>query len=259
MGAERIFVARLVGLAVFGPDGERIGKVRDLVAALRVDASPPRVLGAGGRAGHPPADLRADAAGHHDRPRRGHAGHRLGQPARVRRSAPTRRCWSASCSTPRSGCVDDRRGDRRRRRGHRADPLAGLGRQPAGRAGPPPRVRPARARCRCVPWRAVTGLTLVRPAGHRRAAVGVRDHAPGRRRRRAAELPEKRQFEVDRRARRRAARRRVRGAVRVRPAGAARATWTPSGPRTCSRRCPPTTPPTCCTSCPTPSPTRCWR
>jgi flagellar motility protein MotE (MotC chaperone) len=34
-----------VGLAVFGPDGERIGKVRDLVATLRVDASPPRVLG----------------------------------------------------------------------------------------------------------------------------------------------------------------------------------------------------------------------
>jgi len=45
MGTERVFVARLVGLAVFGPDGERVGKVRDLVAALRVDASPPRVLG----------------------------------------------------------------------------------------------------------------------------------------------------------------------------------------------------------------------
>jgi Mg/Co/Ni transporter MgtE len=45
MGAERVYVARLVGLAVFGPDGERIGKVRDLVASLRVDASPPRVLG----------------------------------------------------------------------------------------------------------------------------------------------------------------------------------------------------------------------
>jgi Mg/Co/Ni transporter MgtE len=41
----RVFVARLVGLAVFGPDGERIGKVRDVVASLRVDANPPRVLG----------------------------------------------------------------------------------------------------------------------------------------------------------------------------------------------------------------------
>jgi Mg/Co/Ni transporter MgtE len=45
MGIDRVFVARLVGLAVFGPDGERIGRVRDLVAALRVDTSPPRVLG----------------------------------------------------------------------------------------------------------------------------------------------------------------------------------------------------------------------
>src|ERR671916_3271354 len=45
MGTDRIFVARLTGLAVFGPDGERIGKVRALVASLRVDASPPRVLG----------------------------------------------------------------------------------------------------------------------------------------------------------------------------------------------------------------------
>jgi Mg/Co/Ni transporter MgtE len=35
----------MVGLAVFGPDGERIGKVRDAVVALRVDDSPPRVLG----------------------------------------------------------------------------------------------------------------------------------------------------------------------------------------------------------------------
>src|SRR3712207_1163685 len=45
MGASRVFVARLQGLAVFGPDGERVGKVRDVVASLRVDASPPRVLG----------------------------------------------------------------------------------------------------------------------------------------------------------------------------------------------------------------------
>lgn len=45
MGTDRVFVARLVGLPVFGPDGERVGKVRDLAATLRVDASPPRVLG----------------------------------------------------------------------------------------------------------------------------------------------------------------------------------------------------------------------
>ena len=45
MAPTRVFVARMVGLAVFGPDGERIGKVRDAVVSLRVDANPPRVLG----------------------------------------------------------------------------------------------------------------------------------------------------------------------------------------------------------------------
>ena len=42
MAPARVFVARMVGLAVFGPDGERIGKVRDVVASLRVDDNPPR-------------------------------------------------------------------------------------------------------------------------------------------------------------------------------------------------------------------------
>lgn len=45
MATTRVFAARLVGLAVFGPDGESVGKVRDVVAALRVDNGPPRVLG----------------------------------------------------------------------------------------------------------------------------------------------------------------------------------------------------------------------
>jgi flagellar motility protein MotE (MotC chaperone)/sporulation protein YlmC with PRC-barrel domain len=45
MGTDRVYVARLIGLAVFGPDGERIGKVRDLVATLRLDSAPPRVIG----------------------------------------------------------------------------------------------------------------------------------------------------------------------------------------------------------------------
>jgi Mg/Co/Ni transporter MgtE len=41
----KVFVAQLVGLPVFGPDGESIGKLRDVVAMLRVDRHPPRVLG----------------------------------------------------------------------------------------------------------------------------------------------------------------------------------------------------------------------
>ncbi|MFC4004272.1 magnesium transporter MgtE N-terminal domain-containing protein [Prauserella oleivorans] len=42
---NRVFAAQLAGLPVFGPDGESIGKVRDLVAGLRLDQLPPRVLG----------------------------------------------------------------------------------------------------------------------------------------------------------------------------------------------------------------------
>nr|WP_026316513.1 CBS domain-containing protein [Actinokineospora enzanensis] len=44
-GMGKIFVAQLLGLPVFGPDGESIGRIRDLVAGLRVDGAPPRVLG----------------------------------------------------------------------------------------------------------------------------------------------------------------------------------------------------------------------
>jgi Mg/Co/Ni transporter MgtE len=42
---SKVFVARLAGLPVFGPDGESIGKLRDVVVSLRIDRSPPRVLG----------------------------------------------------------------------------------------------------------------------------------------------------------------------------------------------------------------------
>lgn len=45
MASARVFVARMAGLAVLGPDGEQIGKVRDVVVSLRVDNLPPHVLG----------------------------------------------------------------------------------------------------------------------------------------------------------------------------------------------------------------------
>lgn len=44
-GTSKVFVAQMVGLPVFGPSGESIGKIRDIVAALRLDRKPPRVLG----------------------------------------------------------------------------------------------------------------------------------------------------------------------------------------------------------------------
>jgi flagellar motility protein MotE (MotC chaperone)/sporulation protein YlmC with PRC-barrel domain len=43
--ATRIFIARLAGVAVFDPNGDPVGKVRDVVVALRTGTQPPRVLG----------------------------------------------------------------------------------------------------------------------------------------------------------------------------------------------------------------------
>jgi flagellar motility protein MotE (MotC chaperone)/sporulation protein YlmC with PRC-barrel domain len=42
---SRVFVARLVGLPIFDPQGDQVGKVRDVVVALRSEVSQPRVLG----------------------------------------------------------------------------------------------------------------------------------------------------------------------------------------------------------------------
>lgn len=44
-GAPRIFVSHLAGVPVFDPQGDQVGRVRDLVAMLRVGRRPPRLLG----------------------------------------------------------------------------------------------------------------------------------------------------------------------------------------------------------------------
>ena len=41
----RVFLARLVGLPIFDPQGDQVGKVRDVVVTLRTERSQPRVLG----------------------------------------------------------------------------------------------------------------------------------------------------------------------------------------------------------------------
>jgi flagellar motility protein MotE (MotC chaperone)/sporulation protein YlmC with PRC-barrel domain len=41
----RIYIARLAGVGVFDPNGDPIGRVRDVVVALRTGPQPPRVLG----------------------------------------------------------------------------------------------------------------------------------------------------------------------------------------------------------------------
>ena len=42
---SRIFAARLAGLPVFDPQGDQVGKVRDVVVVLRADVRQPRVVG----------------------------------------------------------------------------------------------------------------------------------------------------------------------------------------------------------------------
>jgi CBS domain-containing protein len=42
---SRVFVARMAGLPVFDPNGDQVGRVRDVVVALRIGRDAPRVLG----------------------------------------------------------------------------------------------------------------------------------------------------------------------------------------------------------------------
>ena len=42
---DRVFLARLSGIAVFDPGGDQLGRVRDAVTMLRADSQPPRVRG----------------------------------------------------------------------------------------------------------------------------------------------------------------------------------------------------------------------
>ena len=42
---SRVYVARLAGLPVYDPNGDQVGKVRDVVAMMRQGDQPPRVLG----------------------------------------------------------------------------------------------------------------------------------------------------------------------------------------------------------------------
>jgi len=43
--ATRVYAARLVGLPVFDPQGDQVGKVRDVVIVIRPGTNPPRVVG----------------------------------------------------------------------------------------------------------------------------------------------------------------------------------------------------------------------
>ena len=43
--ATRVFLARLAGIGVFDPNGDKVGKVRDAIVVLRIGSNPPRLTG----------------------------------------------------------------------------------------------------------------------------------------------------------------------------------------------------------------------
>ena len=43
--ATRVYVARLAGFAIFDPNGDQVGRVRDVVARMRTGGQPPQVVG----------------------------------------------------------------------------------------------------------------------------------------------------------------------------------------------------------------------
>ena len=230
MGVDRVFVARLVGLAVFGPDGERIGRVRDLVVALRVDASPPRVLGmlvelATRRRIFVPM-LRVTAVDPGAVTLATGSVSLRGFTQRPNETLLVGQLLDARVRLVDGGAevvVVDAAIEPTRTRDWVVGRLAV--RAPAARAVP---ARPDPDRALARGHRAVA----VRPAGHRGPAVGVRHDAPGRRRRGAALAAGEAPVRGDRRAGRRAAGRRVRGDVRRRTPGAA----VPPGRRAGGRR-----------------------
>ena len=44
-GASRVFIARLIGVSVFDPGGDQVGRIRDVLVTLREANRPPRVIG----------------------------------------------------------------------------------------------------------------------------------------------------------------------------------------------------------------------
>ena len=214
MGVDRVFVARLVGLAVFGPDGERIGRVRDLVVGLRVDASPPRVLGmvvelATRRRIFVPM-LRVTAVDP------GAVTLATGSVSlRGFTQRPNETLLVGQLLDARVRMVDD--GTEMIVVDAAIEPTRSRD-WVVGRLAvrPPRRGLSRRGQVQIVPWRAVTGLSLSDRQGTEGLLSVFETMRPGRRRRRPARAAGEAPVRGDRRAGRRAAGRRVRGDVRRR-------------------------------------------
>ena len=84
VAVNRVYAARLSGMVVLGPDGESIGRVRDVVISIGIGRQQPRVLGLVVELLTRRRIFVGSAEGHRDRSRRRHAddGQRVAAPVR---------------------------------------------------------------------------------------------------------------------------------------------------------------------------------
>ena len=238
----RVYVARLVGLPIFDPQGDQVGKVRDLVVAVRSEVHQPRVLGMVAEVfGRRRIFVPMTRVTNIDSGQVYTTG-LLNMRRFEQRPTETLVIGQMLDRTVRDPEQRRQRHGLRRRDGAGPQPRLGAlpGRHPGAHQGPAParpdpRRRVARRRGADRP-RGVAG----RDPPDRRAQ---RD-APRRRRQHAPRPAARASYGRGRRPRRRAPRRRPGGAARRRTRSRSSSSWTPSGPPTSSRRCRPTTPPT---------------
>ena len=212
---SRVYVARLVGLPIFDPQGDQVGKVRDLVVARPVRGQPAARARPGGRGVRSAADLRADDPGHQHRQRAG-LHDRAAQHAPLR-AAADRDAGRGPAVRPHGDRDGDGRDRHRLRRRHGAGPQPRLGAQPGGDPGAGQGPAPARPD----PRRGVGRGRGPDPArahpGRHPADPRAQRAAPRRRRQRDPRPAVRAAIGRGRGAHRRAARRRARGAARGGP------------------------------------------
>ena len=212
----RVYAARLVGLPIFDPQGDQVGKVRDLVVAVRSEVQPAAGARAGGRGLRPAPDLRADdpgdqhrqRAGLHDRPAQ-HAPLRAA-PDRDPGDRPDARPHRhRSPSTGVSGTVYDVAMEQARNRDWVLSRVA---------VQEPTKGLRRRGQTHVVEWRDVEGLTRREESqGATHLIAALNEMRPADAANMIHDLPARAADRGRRRARRRAARRRPRGAARGGP------------------------------------------
>ena len=241
----RVFVARLAGLPIFDPQGDQVGKVRDLVVALRADDEPAARARAGRRGVRPAPDLRADDPGHQHRQRQVNTTGLLNMRRFEQRPTETLvigqmldRTVTIREHAASSGTVYDVAMEQARNR----DWVLSPGRRP----GAEPRASGGKGQTHVVEWRDVDGPApaprTTRAPTHLIAALD--EMRPADAANVIHDLPARAAYGGRRRPSTTSASPTCSRSCPRRTRSRSSSTSTPSAPPTSSRRCRPTTPPT---------------